>query len=104
MEYISFYGDLTNVPVEDQKRISMDLIRASPLSGLKPSIWNDDNKAETRISNLYEFVTDKRDEARQDESVTGSNPSPQDLSNASVAGSIHVSNRKKDIRKDLLGK
>jgi hypothetical protein len=108
-EFVRFYGK-NHCSRERLKEISLQTIRASPISDLQPDLWQKKSNAEKEVDEVFEMIYENIPEAKSSSSSSSNNsesaePTPQDLSNVDVSRNLSDYEKKsRDLRKDLFGK
>lgn len=101
VEFVRYYGRGKDIQRPTLERVATDLIRATPIAALKPGGWSDSDRAEQRVSELYEFISQRREGSDDSEPDDDGGPSqPQDLSETEIPSGSRVSER--ELRRDLL--
>jgi hypothetical protein len=104
VEFVRYYGRKSGLERPTLERVATDLIRATPIAALKSRVWSDPERAERRVAELYEFISERRQGS--DGSGTGDDgrSRPQDLSGTRIPSGVRVTERERELRRDLLGK
>jgi hypothetical protein len=105
VEFVRYYGREMDLERATLERVATDLVRATPIARLNPGVWHNPDRAEQRVAELYEFISERREGSDGSGADGDDGPSrPQDLSGTEIPSGTRVSERERELRKDLLGK